>query len=126
MMITGGKQEATSAAEDSDPEDNIDTPPPVPKIKDFKEAVQTLEEVQNLSRVGKEMATKTIDQQSCSLSSSLHNAANNNYWTIWTSWQLWIAINHKAEALSPDLQVGTMLYLQVVSAALQTWHACAE
>lgn len=51
-------KEATPAAEDSD---DVDVPPPVPKIKDFKEAVQTLEDVQNFleSRNCLEMATKT-------------------------------------------------------------------
>lgn len=55
------QQEATPAAEDSDPEDDVDVPPPVPKIKDFKEAIQTLEDVQNFleSRNCLEMATKT-------------------------------------------------------------------
>ena len=76
------QQEATPAAEDSDPEDDVDVPSPVPKIEDFKEAVQTLEDVQNffgesqLSRNGYE--NKYTDQQSCSLP-SLHNAANNTY-----------------------------------------------
>ena len=45
------QQEATPAVEDSDPEDDVDVPPPVPKTKDFKEAVQTLEDVQNFWRV---------------------------------------------------------------------------
>ena len=45
------QQEATPAAQDSDPEDDVDVPPPVPKIKDFKEAVPTLEDVQNFWRV---------------------------------------------------------------------------
>ena len=55
------QQEATPAAEDSDPEDDVDVPPPVPKINDFKEAIQTLEDVQNFleSRNCLEMATKT-------------------------------------------------------------------
>ena len=55
------QQEAAPAAEDCDPEDDVDVPPPVPKIKDFKEAVQTLEDVQNFleSRNCLEMATKT-------------------------------------------------------------------
>ena len=75
------QQEATPAAEDSDPEDDVDVPPPVPKINDFKEAAQTLEDVQNIleSRNCLEMATKTNTlQQSCSLS-SLHNAPNNTH-----------------------------------------------
>ena len=55
------QQEATPAAEDSDPGDDIDVPPPVPKIKDFKEAVQTREDLQNFleSRNCLEMAAKT-------------------------------------------------------------------
>ena len=55
------EQEATPAAEESDPEDDVDVPPPVPKIKDFKEAVQTLEDLQNFLESSNclEMATKT-------------------------------------------------------------------
>ena len=39
-------QEDKPTVEDSDTEDDVDIPPPVPKIKDFKEAVQTLEDVE--------------------------------------------------------------------------------
>ena len=37
----------TPTEEDSDPESDVDLDPPVPVIKDFKEAIQTLEHVQH-------------------------------------------------------------------------------
>lgn len=50
----------TPTEEDSDPESDVDLDPPVPVIKDFKEAIQTLEHVQDFleSRNCLEMATK--------------------------------------------------------------------
>ena len=50
----------TPTEEDSDPESDVDLDPPVPVINDFKEAIQTLEHVQDFleSRNCLEMATK--------------------------------------------------------------------
>ena len=54
----------TPTEEDSDPESDVDLDPPVPVIKDFKEAIQTLEHVQHFleSRNCLEMATKMSAQ----------------------------------------------------------------
>ena len=50
----------TPTEEDSDPESDVDLDPPVPVIKDFKEAIQTLEHIQHIlkSRNCLEMAKK--------------------------------------------------------------------
>ena len=50
----------TPTEEDSDPESDVDLDPPIPVLKDFKEAIQTLEHVLHFleSRNCLEMATK--------------------------------------------------------------------